>query len=200
MLVNFLTGTVGIIIFLFIFWKRLNEDYSSEIIFQVATAILIGLGLGYSVSLLFLPAWFFWISTLGALAAMLMMIFKFKLRFYETFEALILSGMPLISLMFFKDSMSSSSLNSFLAFVGSLILIFLSYWFDVNYRNFVWYKSGKIGFAGLTTAALFFLARTVIAINGLTMISFVGKIEAIISGAVVLVCIGLLINLGKEKE
>jgi len=44
------------------------------------------------------------------------------------------------------------------------------------------------------------LARTVIAINGLTMISFVGKIEAIISGAVVLVCIGLLINLGKEKE
>ena len=131
---------------------------------------------------------------------MLMMIFKFKLRFYETFEALILSGMPLISLMFFKDSMSSSSLNSFLAFVGSLVLIFLSYWLDVNYRNFVWYKSGKIGFAGLTTAALFFLARTVIAINGLTMISFVGKIEAIISGAVVLVCIGLLINLGKEKE
>jgi len=131
---------------------------------------------------------------------MLMMIFKFKLRFYETFEALILSGMPLISLMFFKDSMNGSSLNSFLAFVGSLILIFLSYWFDVNYRNFVWYKSGKIGFAGLTTAALFFLARTVIAINGLTMISFVGKIEAIISGAVVLVCIGLLINLGKEKE
>ncbi len=200
MLVNFLTGTVGIIIFLFIFWKRLNEDYSSEIIFQVATAILIGLGLGYSVSSLFLPVWFFWISILGALAAMLMMIFKFKLRFYETFEALILSGMPLISLMFFKDSMNGSSLNSFLAFVGSLILIFLSYWFDVNYRNFVWYKSGKIGFAGLTTAALFFLARTVIAINGLTMISFVGKIEAIISGAVVLVCIGLLINLGKEKE
>ena len=200
MLVNFLIGTVGIIIFLFIFWKRLNEDYSSEIIFQVATAILIGLGLGYSVSSLFLPVWFFWISILGALAAMLMMIFKFKLRFYETFEALILSGMPLISLMFFKDSMNGSSLNSFLAFVGSLILIFLSYWFDVNYRNFVWYKSGKIGFAGLTTAALFFLARTVIAINGLTMISFVGKIEAIISGAVVLVCIGLLINLGKEKE
>jgi hypothetical protein len=200
MLVNFLVGILGVLIFLFIFWKRLNEDYSSDIIFQVATAILIGLGLGSAASVLFFPAWFFWTSALGALLGMFLMTLKFKLKFYETFEALILAGMPLISLMFFKDAVNNSSMYSFLAFVGTLILIFLSYWFDINYRNFTLYRSGKIGFAGLSTAILLFFARTVIAIAGLTMVSFVGKIEIPVSGAMTLIFIGLLVNLGRKKE
>lgn len=199
MLVNFLIGFLGVMLFLFIFWERLNEDYSTDVIFQTATSILIGISLGLIASRLFLPQWFFWTSVLGSFLGTIPMIIKYKLRFYETLEALILASTPFVSLMFFKDSIVNSSLYSFLAFVVSLVLIFLSYWFDFNYKSFPWYKSGKIGFAGLSASILFFSIRTVIAILGLTMISFVGRIDALISGILVLICIGLLINLGRIK-
>lgn len=200
MLVNFALGFLGVIFFLFVFWKRLKEDYSSDIIFQVAASILVGIALGQAASKLFFPDWFFWVSFIGSLIGMLLALSKFKLRFYETFEALILAGMPFISLMFFNDSIVNSSLNSFLGFVISLILIFLAYWFDLNYKNFTWYKSGKIGFAGLVTAVIFFSVRTVIAIVGITVVSFVVKFEALASGIAALISIALLVNLGRKKE
>ena len=186
-------------LFLFVFWRRLKDDYSSEIIFQIATWILIGLSLGLTVARLFYPSWFFWFSLLGCLIGMFMAVIKFKLRFFETLEAVIMAGMPFVSLLFFKDSVTNYSLNSFLAFVVSLILIFLAYWFDLRYKTFTWYKSGRIGFAGLAVSILFFISRTVIAILGITMISFVNKFEAIISGLVVLICAGLLIYLSKKE-
>lgn len=186
--------------FLYIFWKRLKEDYSSDIVFQTAGTILLAMGAGLLVSKLFLPVWFFWISLAGSFLGMGLMIVKLKLRFYEIFESFILAVMPAISLMFFKDSIINSSLNSFLAFVGSLVLIFLAYYIDLNYKSFSWYKSGKIGFTGLSIAGVFFLIRTVIAIVGLNMLSCVGKIEALISGVVTVIIVGLLINLSRKKE
>jgi len=200
MIVNFLTGILGVILFLFIFWKKLKEDYSSNIIFTTAFAILIGSSLGLTISRIFFPTWFFWFAFLGSILGMFLMITKFKFRFYETIEALILSTIPLISLMFFKDSIVNSSLNSFLAFVTSLILIFLSYWFDINYKSFSWYKSGRIGFTGISIAIIFFITRTLVAIFKVSMVSFVGQIEIVTSGLMVLVGIGLLVNLGRQKE
>lgn len=200
MLVNFLFGFLGVILFLFIFWKRLKDDYSSELIFQIATAVLIGLALGFIASKVFFPLWFFWMSITGYLIGITFMTIKFKLRTYGTLEAAIMAGIPFISLMFFKDSITNYSLNSFLAFVGTLVLIFLIFWFDLNYKSFTWYSSGKIGFAGLFTSILFFTARTVIAIFGITMVSFVGKFEAIVSGITAMLCIGLLVNLGRKRE
>ena len=199
MLLNILLGVLGVILFLFVFWKRLNEDYSSDIIFQSGVSVLLGLTVGLTFSILFFPEWFFWISLLGSLVGMTLMILKFKLRFYESLEALIFGAMPLVSLMFFKNSITNSSLNSFLAFVASLVLIFLAYWLDVNYKSFTWYKSGRIGFAGLFIAATFFLVRTVVAFFRITMISFVSNFEGILSGAVTLICIGLLVNLSRKQ-
>lgn len=198
MLVKLGTSFLGILFFLFIFWKRLKEDYSSDIIFQIASSILLGMGVGFSVSKMFFPNLFFWLEMAGALLGMAIMIFKFKLRFYETLESLILAGMPMVTLMFFKDSIVNSSLYSFLAFIGLLVLIFLAYWLDVNYKSFTWYKSGRIGFAGLFAAIIFFTARSVIAIFGINMLSCVGKIEPYISLPVAVLCVGLLINLGRK--
>lgn len=200
MLVHLVIGFLGIILFLFIFWKRLKEDYSSDIIFQTAITILIGVGLGLILSKIFLQNWFFWLSFLGAILGFSLMLVKFKLKFFETFEALILAAIPMVSLMFFRDSIVNSRLNSFLAFVASLILIFLSYWVDLNYRSFNWYKSGKIGFTGLFIAFIFFLIRTVIAIFGFGVVSFVGRAEPIVSGLFTVIFLGLLIRLGRKKE
>lgn len=199
MLVKLVTGFVGVLFFLFIFWKRLKEDYSSDIIFESASSILIGMGLSLMVSTLFFPGYFFWSEIVGMLIGLTVMVFKFKLRFYESLESTILAGMPFVALMFFRDSIVNSSLHSFLAFVSMLVLIFLSYWLDVNYKSFTWYKSGRIGFSGLSVAIIFFVTRSIIAIVGINMLSFVGKIEPFISITIALICIGLLVNLGIKK-
>ena len=200
MLVKLALGFLGIILFLFIFWKKLREDYSSEIIFQTAITSLVGLGLGLVVSGIILPAWFFWLGFLGAVVGLSLMLARFKLKFFETFEGFTLASIPMVTLMFFRDSISHSSLNSFLAFVACLILIFLAYWVDLNYKSFTWYKSGKIGFTGLFIAFLFFLIRTVIAILRLPVVSLVGTLEGVVSGLVALAFLGLLIKLGRKQE
>lgn len=199
MLINIAVGITGVLLFLYVFWKRLKDDYSSDIIFQSSTVILLGSVLGLGIAKLFFSQYFFWLSILGILAGFVLMVFKFKLRLFETLEALILATLPLAALMFFKDSIVKSSLYSFLAFVGVLVLIFTSYWLDVNYKSFTWYKSGRIGFAGLLVGIIFFLIRTVIACFGVAVISFVGQLEIFLSGALTLSLIGLLIYLGRSK-
>ena len=191
---------MGILIFLFIFWKRLKEDYAAEVIFQSATYVLIGLGVGWAASAWFFPEWFFWASLIGGIIGLAFAILRFKVKFYETLEAFIIGSLPWLSLVFLKDSVVKSSLSSFLAFVAILIMVFVSYYLDVHYKGYRWYKSGKIGFAGLATAALIFLARSAIAIVKVPMLSFAGSSEAIVSGVAAFLSFLLLFNLGRTKE
>jgi hypothetical protein len=197
LLVNFL----GILVFLFIFWKRLREDYSSEIIFKTAFFILVGVAAGFLISLKFIPMASFWFAFIGATLGLGVAIFSIKVKFYETFEALIISSFPWLSFIYLLDSVTHSSLSSFLAFIAILIFVFISYYLDAHYKDFTWYRSGKIGFAGIATLSLFFIVRSLLAIFTINMLSFVGfKVEAIISGAVAFVCFILLFNLGRIKE
>jgi len=200
MLVNFGIAILGILIFLFIFWERLREDYAAEIIFRSATYILVSVGVGWALSLRFFPAWFFWASFIGGLTGLSLAILRFKVKFYETLEAFIIASLPWLSLVFLLDSVIKSSLSSFLAFVVILIMVFVSYYLDVRYKGFSWYRSGKIGFAGLAVAMIIFLVRSLIAIGKVPMLSFVGRSEAVISGVMALVSFILLFNLGRKKE
>lgn len=191
---------LGALIFLFLFWKRLKEDYAGEIIFKSATYILVGIGAGWALSLKFFPDWFFWTSVTAGLIGFAFAILRFRLKFYETLEAFIISPLPWLGLVFLKDSGVHSSFSSFLAFIAILIMVFLSYYFGTHYKRFTWYKSGKIGFAGLAVAVVFFLSRAAIAMSKVTMLSFVGRSEVIISGIMAVTGILLLFNLGKVKE
>jgi len=200
MLVNFGLSVLGILIFLFIFWKRLREDYAGEVIFQSGTCITIGIGLGWAFAAKFFPDWFFWTSLLGGAAGLMLALIRFGMKFYETLEAFIISSLPWLGLVFLKDSVVASSLSSFLAFIVILIMVFISYWLDLHYKGFTWYKSGRIGFAGLALAALIFTIRSFLAISRVTMLSFVGKYEAIVSGGLAFICFLLLFDLGRIKK
>ena len=191
---------VGILVFLFIFWKRLKEDFAAEIIFRSSFYILLGVLAGYLVSLNFFPSWFLWIEFLGIIVGLSISIYFLKMRFYETFEALIISVLPWLGFIFLADSVARTVLGSFLAFIVILIMVFMAYWLDTHYKSFAWYKSGKIGFAGMATLGIIFLIRSLIAISGITMLSFVGKIDAIMSGVLAFGCFLLLYNLGRITE
>ncbi len=190
---------LALLIFLFLFWKRLKEDYASEIIFKAATYILVGIGIGWIAAAKFFPAWFFWASTAGGFTGLSFAILRFRVKFYETLEAFIISSSPWLGLVFLENSVARSSLSSFLAFIVMLVLVFVSYYLDTHYKRFTWYHSGKIGFTGLAVAIIFFLVRTAIAITKVPMLSFVGQGEAVISGTMALVSFLLLFNLGRVK-
>jgi hypothetical protein len=198
---SILTTTLGVFVFLFIFWKRLREDYSSEIIFKTASDVLIGIFVGFLVSLKFIPQAFLWLTLLGAMTGLGVAVFRLRVKFYETFEAFVISSLPWVGFVFLSDSVMHSSLSSFLAFIAILIFVFISYYLDAHYKNFAWYKSGKIGFAGIATLGLFFIVRSLLAIFGIVMISFVSlRIESVVSGAAAFVCFILLFNLSRGER
>jgi len=200
MLVNIAITLLGVLIFLFIFWKRLKEDYASEIIFQSATFIILGIFVGAFLSSRLFPVWFFWASLLGGSIGLTLAIIRFKIKFYESLEAFIIASLPWLSLVFLANSVATSSLSSFLAFLVILFMVFLSYFLDTHYKSFTWYRSGKIGFAGIATASLIFLLRAVLAIGRVSMLSFAGRFEAIISGVMAFCGFMLLYNLGKIEK
>ncbi len=200
MLANIVISFFGAIVFLFIFWKFLKEDYVSEIIFKLAFYILVGQLILYLLSFRFFPQWFLWASFGGSLLGLSFGIFTLRVRFYEALEALVVAFLPWIALMFLGDSVINSSLISFLSFVATLVIVFLSYWLGDHYKDFAWYKSGKIGFAGLATLAVIFLTRSTIAIFGIHVLSFVGqRYEAIVSATLAFICFLLIFNLGRDQ-
>jgi len=200
MIADILVAIAGILIFLFVFWKRLKEDYSSDIIFKTATSILAGTFLAWALSLRVYSSAFLWFAFIGAIGGLTFASYNFRVRFYETLEAFSVSILPWVSFVFLKNSVTNSSLVSFIAFLVTLVFIFVFYYLDIHYKNFTWYKSGKIGFSGLATLGLIFATRFALATTGITMISFLSRYEAILSGIAAVVCAGLVFNLGRQKK
>lgn len=200
MIASIAANVSGTLIFLFIFWKRLKEDYSSDIIFKTASMILSGILILWLLSLRFYTSGFLWFAFLGGFLGLGLAVYNHRVMFYETFEAFVVAGLPWLSFLFLKDSVADSSLTSFLAFLAVLVFIFVFYYFDIHYKRFAWYKSGKIGFSGLATIGLIFAVRSILALCGITVISFLGGLEAYASGIAFLIALVLLVNLGRQKK
>ena len=189
---------LGILIFLFLFWKRLKEDYVSGQIFNAAFYMLLGIFLGKILATKFFPDWWFWASFFGALVGVFAGVARFKLRILETFEAATLGLLPWIGLVFLREAIKTSSPNSFFASLVIFGLILLFFFFDSRYKKFTWYKSGRIGFSGLMVVGIFFLTRAAIAPIVPDVISFAGKYEAFFSGIFAFTSFLLVFNLARR--
>lgn len=197
MMAKFLINILGGLIFLFLFWKRLKEDYSSEQIFAVAFFQLMAIGLGIGVASFFVN-WWFWIIFVLLAIAILIGITKHKLRGLEALEASVFSLIPWLSLYFLYDSIKTSRVSSligFLLFLGAIGVFTL---IDSRYKSFSWYKSGKVGFTGLVVLGLIFLIRSILAIFFQNVLSLVGKADIILSSVVAFAAFLLLFNLSRK--
>ncbi len=199
MLFSLASTILGVVIFLFIFWNRQREDYPSGEIFTTSFYILLGIALGYFISLKFFYPWWFWASLAGLAAGFGLGLARFRFRFFEAFEALVIGILPWLSLRYLSDSISSSSVFSFGAFAGVLALMALYHFLDRHYKSFSWYRSGRIGFSGLAVAGVFFLLRAAVASFFPFVLSFVGSIEAILSGATAFILFLLTFNLARRE-
>ena len=199
MLINILVGLVGVFIYLFIFWKKLKEDYVANQIFTTGIlSILFGI-LAYFISTRFLPMWWFWLALIGFTAGLTLGIIRYHMRGYETAEAAGVAILPWLFLIFITDSIINQSIYSFLYAMTVVIAVVVYLILNSKYKEFSWYASGRVGFAGLTAIGIFFLLRGIIAFIFPDMISFVGKIDALISGMVAFVVFLSVFNLAREK-
>lgn len=206
LLVSILLYFICIFLYLFFYWKRLKEDYTSNIIFSSGFFILFLFAIP-----LFLVAFFaniaiaFWSAIIGFLIAVLYVRRSYHLRFFELLEA---SGMGML-IFFFAYCIHAvlGSGNQIAAIMAGLIpVVFLFYFYtNRNYKKFNWYKSGRVGFSGLASLGLYFLLRCVIvvvsppAVVSLSTSIVFGKPDAIISALLSLSLFFCLYQLSRAK-
>ena len=194
-----LVSFLGAFFFLFLFWKRLKEDYVSRDIFSAAFYILAGITLSWLISKNFLPRWWFWLAFLGVVLGGTWAVIKFKLRVFEALEGLVFGLLPWLSLIFLLDSVRNANTLSLIGFLVILIFLLSFVAIDSRYKRFTWYKSGRVGFSGLTILGAFFLLRTFIAGSFTDMLSFAGRIDAIFSGVVAFISFLMIFNIARQK-
>jgi len=201
-----IANVFGIFILFFLLWKTLRDDYSYEKIFNLGFLIVFGFVLGLISSKIFNFSYYlakdfsFWIILFGVTSGFIFGILKQKMNFFDSFEGFVVGNLSWVGLIFISDAVSKSSLSSFLAFWMSLICIFLFFFLNTVYKNFTWYKSGRVGFSGIFTALVFFLIRIITTFIFPDMISLAGKLEIYLSGSAALLFIVLLYNLSRKEE
>lgn len=188
-----LTILIGFFVYMFLFWRRLREDYLSDVIFGsgfvVFFAALFGGGAVYLLSTR-LSAYgvfdvgevWFWGAFLGFVTTVFVITKRGSAKFFEIFEAAGVGLLPLYSaLMIVLSLMESSIIN--LAFGIFILNIFAFFYFlEGRYKRFSWYKSGKVGFSGLVSLGVLFLVRAVVAAAIPGVISLAGEVEIVFSG------------------
>jgi len=190
---------IGLLIFLFLFWKRLKEDYLPNQIFSTFFYILFFILLTYFISISFFPSWWFWSTYLGFLLGLVISIFRFKLKFYETYEAAFLGFLICFSLYLLGDSVKNLNAVSFFGFTVSMLLIGFFQFVDINYKNFSWYKSGRVGFTGLVISLLFFLVRLLTFLFFPNTLSLVYGFEIYIDSISSFIFLALTYNLSRRN-
>lgn len=169
---TFIILVLGAFLALFIFWKLLRDDYEDGDIFALWFVSLFGGVLGWVLTGFLFPN--------DALAGGIIFAFVFgflrakrlKMNLVEIFEA----GLPalLLFLTFFLVSKILGGFSSGLVaeFLLAILALALFAFLKTRYRRFLWYPSGKVGFASLATAAVYFLLGGLVAILSPRVLSF----------------------------
>jgi len=191
---------IGFILSLFLFWKKLKEDYLPNEIFSTYFYILILVLISFFFSKQFASSWWFWIVLIGYFSGLFLGILKFRLNFFESFEASFLGFLVNFSLFLLGDSVKNLSLVSFLGFTTLIILIGFFQYIDLHYKNISWYKSGRVGFTGLISAGVFFILRLITSIFYPSFVSFAPQFEIYLSALASLIFFGLTYNLSRSEQ
>lgn len=198
MLSNVLFNSTGALLFLFLFWKRLKEDHISNQIFSSAAFLLFAVFIAKIISNAFLPNWWFWITFGAVSVAFALGIIRYRLRIFETLEATVVSFLPWLSFFFLSDSIANSSISSLIASLAIFLLVIIFFLLDKHYKKFSWYKSGRVGFTGLTILGLFFIIRGSVALAFPDMLSFSGKHDVYLSAIVAFASFLVVFNLSRS--
>lgn len=189
---------LGVFIFMFIYWKKLKDEYSSEIVFSSVFTYILFLLIFLFVSYRTSFEYWFWFTFAALPATGLFLKLKRKMSLYELLDAFAIAVIPWLVLLFTAEIIITGRvLNLVWAILFCLIAILYKY-LESRYKLISWYKSGKIGFLGLVSVLVYFLFRGVASLIGLDLVSVV-KYDFILSFILVIIVITLLIIRSSDK-
>lgn len=162
-LINLVILLTGLSLAWFCFWKLVKDDYENEDIFSLGFIIILGGILGF----ILLRLTFSQESLPGLLAFGLIFGFwrarRLKMKIFEILEGLVPA--LFIFLLFFLI-LQTLSLANYLKISLELGLIILAlagfFLLHRSFRRFLWYPSGKVGFASLASLTAYFFSRAAI--------------------------------------
>lgn len=184
----------------FLYWVRLKEDYSGDVIFT-CFFLSVALAAFFSIFLSWLlkgVGWVYWGVLLGVLLGVIVGNLKFRMRFFEGLEGAILGILVLNVVGFAYISISSFSMFAILMISNAIVWLVVFFLLDRRYKDFGWYRSGKIGFSGLSSLGGFYLTSCLIALVVPTMVFFTSQIDVIISGIISFLSFLAIYNLSRQ--
>lgn len=191
---------VSVILYLFILWKRLKDDYTPNLIFSTAFTTLVIALFFYLLAFKFIPSLAFWFMFGGFVFGISFNIFRYKYKSHEIADAFIIAVLPGLSLYYLVHAIEFFNWHYLVYFALNFALIILYIYLNISYKEFGWYKSGRVGFSGYVTLGCFFLVRGAIALIFPDMVSFSGKAEVVVSGILALVSFVSLYYLSKSGK
>lgn len=198
MLIDIFFIIISNLLFLYIFWLRLKEDYTSDQIFSTTFYIIAAVLFANIVSRRFFPTAWFWFGFAGLTIGVTAGILRFRLRVMETLEAGIAAILPSFMFVFLADFVRNGNLHSGFGAMAVFGLLLTFFALDKHYKSFGWYKSGRVGFSGLTVLGILFLTRSVVATKFTFMLSFSGRNEIVLSAVCAFVSFLGVFNLARR--
>ncbi len=160
-------------LFLFLFWGRLKEDYLSDQIFNSGIITLAGIVVGIIFTKFLGAEYWFWLSLTGALLGLVLASNNNKINFFELFDIFVASALPWLVIANLSSLLNDANYASIIWTIFALLLIFIFIFVEKRYKGFSWYRSGKIGFAGLFTIGVLFLIRVFVDFIPVQAVSFI---------------------------
>ena len=205
--------TLGLVVFMYLLWRDLRDNYGDEKIINYAWIALAGFLVGGRITYglvnwgVWNDSFFSWISVwskpgtnylgsyIGLVIVSWLVASKKQWKFLPLLDDIVRPTLVFSCLLMVDEWVRSNFSIKTLVYLVLLVLdVLLVNWLKKRYRSFTWYKSGKKGFVLLFNNLFFFLAVFVVLIlfkdNWISMV--LALIISLISG------VGLYI-LKKEK-
>jgi hypothetical protein len=188
---------LGALLFLYLFWKRLKDDYSSYQIFSAGWCVLIGGAFMYMVSKFFGANYSFVMAETGSFLGVLIGARRFNMSLIESFEGWVIGGLGFLVMFYLMGVLVSFSPVTALNLTVVLMLAWLFFYVNSRYKRYVWYRSGRVGFSGLLVSGFYFTFRS----SNLLVSAIIGREfnwEAIVSVLAAIVSFFALFNFSKK--
>lgn len=186
---------LAVISFLFFYWKRLREDYISTHVFTSGFYILLGVVFG-SLFRQINAEFSFWFSFIGGFLGFWLGVYRYKFRIFEALDAAIFASLVGFLLVQVEYLVRLKTLFSSVWVIIPFCLIALFLILDKHYRQFTWYKSGRVGFSGMSVSGTFFIVRSLLALIDSDVLSL-SRQDAILSGIIAFACFLSVFNLAR---
>jgi hypothetical protein len=175
--------TLGSIIFMYLLWRDLRDDYGDQKTINYAWVALLGFLLGGRITYglvnwgVWNDSWLSWLSVwtkpgtnylgsyLGLILVSWLVSIKNQWKFLTLMDDIVKPTLFFSCLLMFDEWLRSNFYLKTMIYLALLVIdIVLVNWLKKRYRSFSWYKSGKKGFVLLFNNFLFFLSIVVVLI------------------------------------